>query len=90
MSATRQSYFEIVRGNVRDLTPKIVMRALVLSVRDSMQETLVANLYRESEFAYLLAESPEAVAAREKAHKQLEAVEKARRTLNLAVFRNFS
>ena len=72
------------------MTPKVVMRSLVLATRDNMQETLVAELYRESDFAFLLQESAEAVAARDKAHRQLEAVEKARRTLNLAVFRNFS
>ena len=79
-----------MRNNVRDLTPKVTMRSLVLATRNEMQEKLVSELYHENDFAFLLQESAEARSARDKAHKQLEAVEKARRTLNLAMFRNFN
>jgi dynamin 1-like protein len=80
------SYFEIVRANVRDLTPKLVMHALVNESKLAMQDTLVKELFKESEFNVLLAEGVEAVQAREKARSQLAAVEQANKVLRLAIF----
>lgn len=45
-------------------------------------ETLVAELYRENDFNFLLQESPEAVQAREKAKSQLAAAAQAQTILN--------
>ena len=42
-----ESYFEIVKKNVIDLVPKVVMHLLVNSFRNSIQNQLVAELYSD-------------------------------------------
>jgi hypothetical protein len=80
------SYFEIVRGNMRDLIPKVVMKTLVIETKSAMQDELVRELFKETAFNVLLAESAEAVAAREKARQQLQASEQASKILRMSVF----
>mmetsp|Transcript_6173 Transcript_6173/g.10578 ORF Transcript_6173/g.10578 Transcript_6173/m.10578 type:complete len:365 (-) Transcript_6173:36-1130(-) len=87
MKSLLASYFEIVRANLRDLVPKLVMHSLVKQVQSKLQETLVSELYRESEFDFMLAESNDAVRARQVAKEQLEAVEQARDVLSHNVVR---
>ena len=43
------SYFDIVRKNFTDMVPKTIMYFLVNHVRDSLQNELVSELYREAE-----------------------------------------
>jgi hypothetical protein len=75
-----------VRGNMRDLIPKVVMKTLVIETKSAMQDELVRELFKEASFGVLLAESAEAVAAREKARQQLAASEQASKILRMSVF----
>ncbi|CAO1631221.1 unnamed protein product [Sympodiomycopsis kandeliae] len=50
------SYFGIVRQTIQDLVPKAVMHLLVNFSRESVQNRLVASLYKESLFGQLLEE----------------------------------
>jgi dynamin 1-like protein len=50
------SYFSIVRQSIQDLVPKAVMHLLVNFSRESVQNRLVASLYKESMFGSLLEE----------------------------------
>ncbi|KAE8268522.1 hypothetical protein A4X09_0g3820 [Tilletia walkeri] len=50
------SYFNIVRQSIQDLVPKAVMHLLVNFSRESVQNRLVAGLYKESLFDELLHE----------------------------------
>jgi len=68
---------KIVRDNVKDAVPKLVMLTLVRCTQDKLQDMLVSQLYKESEFPMMLQESPEAIAARHTAKKQLAAVAQA-------------
>ena len=51
------SYFNIVRKNFTDMVPKTIMYFLVNHVRDSLQNELVSELYREAEVGTLLQEA---------------------------------
>lgn len=50
------SYFNIVRQSIQDLVPKAVMHLLVNFSRETVQNRLVASLYKEGLFAQLLEE----------------------------------
>ncbi len=50
------SYFSIVRQTIQDLVPKAVMHLLVNFSRETVQNRLVANLYKETLFPTLLEE----------------------------------
>ena len=51
------SYFDIVRKNFLDMVPKTIMYFLVNHARDSIQNELVSELYRENEISNLLKET---------------------------------
>ena len=51
------SYFDIVRKNVKDTVPKSIIHFLVNSSKDTIQNELVAALYKEELFDELLSES---------------------------------
>lgn len=52
-----ESYFAIVRKNFIDLVPKTIMYFLVNHARDSLQNELVSELYRESMITELMKEA---------------------------------
>ncbi|KAJ1432693.1 dynamin-2 [Ochromonadaceae sp. CCMP2298] len=64
------SYFDIVKKNFMDLVPKAVMRFLVLSFKESLQNELVAQLYREEVMSELMRET-EDVAGKRRAYKEM-------------------
>ena len=76
------SYFNIVRKNVKDLTPKTIMHFLVNNSKDSMQNELVAALYREDQFDALLEESPQIAQRRAQCKQLLETLRRANSILN--------
>mmetsp|Transcript_18890 Transcript_18890/g.35006 ORF Transcript_18890/g.35006 Transcript_18890/m.35006 type:complete len:769 (-) Transcript_18890:96-2402(-) len=52
-----ESYFNIVRKNFLDMVPKTIMYFLVNHSKDSIQNELVSELYKENEIADLLRET---------------------------------
>jgi dynamin 1-like protein len=76
------SYFDIVRKNVKDLTPKTIMHFLVNNSKDSMQNELVSALYREDLFEPLLEESPVVAQRRAQCKQMLEVLKRGNGILN--------
>lgn len=66
------SYFGIIRQTIQDQVPKAIMFLLVNYCKDSVQNTLVQKLYKESLFEALLYEDENIVQERDKCKKQLE------------------
>jgi dynamin 1-like protein len=60
-----ESYFAIVRKNIIDLVPKTIMYFLVNHVRDSLQNELVSELYREGELGSLMQEAEDIATRRQ-------------------------
>ena len=77
-----QSYFNIVRKNIKDLTPKTIMHFLVNRSKDSMQNELVGSLYREDYFEQLLEESPVIAERRKQCLKMLQTLRRGNEILN--------
>jgi len=65
------SYFNIVRETIADQVPKAVMHLLVNHSKDSIQNRLVSELYKEGLFEELLYEDDAIKAEREKCEKLL-------------------
>ena len=77
-----KSYFDIVRKNIKDLTPKTIMHFLVNRSKDNMQNELVGKLYREDYFEQLLEESPVIAERRKQCLKMLETLRRGNEILN--------
>ncbi|GAA5808089.1 hypothetical protein MFLAVUS_001471 [Mucor flavus] len=71
------SYFNIVRKNIQDLVPKSVMHLLVNYSRESVQNRLVAALYKEENFDELLQEDDTISSEREKCKSMLNVYKQA-------------
>ncbi|KAI9489633.1 dynamin-A [Zychaea mexicana] len=79
------SYFNIVRKNIQDLVPKSIMHLLVNHSRESVQNRLVASLYKEELFKDLLQEDEGVAADREKCKTMLEVYKQAFEIVNNAL-----
>lgn len=79
------SYFGIVKKNLTDSIPKAVMAFLVNSVKDSLQNFLVSELYREELFSGLLQEDENVEKERSRLKLSLEAYKKAANALSEVV-----
>ncbi|CAD6886090.1 unnamed protein product [Tilletia caries] len=71
------SYFNIVRQSIQDLVPKAVMHLLVNFSRESVQNRLVAGLYKESLFDELLFEDEGLTSERKRVKALLDAYREA-------------
>ncbi|KAI9477996.1 MAG: Dynamin central region-domain-containing protein [Benjaminiella poitrasii] len=71
------SYFNIVRKNIQDLVPKAIMHLLVNNSRESLQNRLVAALYKEENFDELLQEDDTIATEREKCKTMLNVYKQA-------------
>ncbi|KAI7900160.1 Dynamin central region-domain-containing protein [Cokeromyces recurvatus] len=71
------SYFNIVRKNIQDLVPKAVMHLLVNYSRETVQNRLVAALYKEENFDELLQEDDAIATEREKCKTMLNVYKQA-------------
>ncbi|KAJ8654002.1 hypothetical protein O0I10_010338 [Lichtheimia ornata] len=71
------SYFNIVRKSIQDLVPKAIMHLLVNFTRESVQNRLVSELYREDLFTDLLQEDSGVTAERARCKAMLDMYRKA-------------
>ncbi|GJN88891.1 hypothetical protein Rhopal_001862-T1 [Rhodotorula paludigena] len=76
------SYFGIVRQTIQDLVPKAIMHLLVNFSRESVQNRLVASLYKENLFDELLHEDEALTAERTRIKNLLQAYREAFQTLS--------
>lgn len=79
------SYFNIVRKTIQDLVPKAVMHLLVNYCRESVQNRLVASLYKEELFNDLLQEDENLAADRAKCKAMLDVYRRAFQIINEAM-----
>jgi len=84
------SYFNIVRKNVMDCTPKAVMYFLVNESKKALQHELVSDLYKEDLFNELLKENDSIGIRRDQCKKTLEILRKANDILNSVRDYNYS
>jgi len=71
IKALISSYFDVVKKNYMDLVPKTIMHFLVNNFKDTLQNELVSQLYREGIMTELMRET-EDIASRRKAGKQMK------------------
>ncbi|KAL0061206.1 Dynamin-related GTPase protein [Marasmius tenuissimus] len=76
------SYFSIVRQTIQDLVPKAIMHLLVNHTSASVQNRLVAELYKPEKFGDMLSEDEGVRNERERVQALLEAYREAFRTLS--------
>ncbi|PRP81066.1 hypothetical protein PROFUN_11144 [Planoprotostelium fungivorum] len=76
------SYFDVVRKNLKDSVPKSIMHFLVNRSKDMMQNELVSSLYKEEKFEDLLQESSVVQQRREQCRSMMDILKKAHEILN--------
>ena len=76
------SYFSIVRQTIQDLVPKAIMHLLVNHTSASVQNRLVAELYKPEKFSDMLSEDEGVRNERERVQALLEAYREAFKTLS--------
>lgn len=72
-----ESYFAIVQKNFIDMVPKTIMYFLVNHVRDSLQNELVKELYRDAEVGQLMNEAEDIAERRQRCNETKELLSKA-------------
>jgi len=77
-----ESYFDIVKKNIRDAVPKCIMTFLVYKGKSGVHTELVSNLYKESKIYELLAEPEDIQEKRKKCKELLRALERANSIIN--------
>jgi len=80
-----ESYFEIVRKNIKDRVPKSIMFFLVNSSKEKMQNELVKELYKEEKFETLLEESEDVARKREDYKKKIKVLASTQKILDEVV-----
>ena len=76
------SYFDIVRKNVQDMVPKIVMNFMVNHVQKGLQKHLTQVLYREDSLDTLLREREDIAERRHQCQEATRAIRKALKVLD--------
>ncbi|XP_065581315.1 dynamin-1-like protein [Artemia franciscana] len=71
-----KSYFGILRKQIQDAVPKIIMYSLVNHMKNSLQSELVTHLCKAEQIDLLLAESEHVAARRREASEGLQALER--------------
>ena len=77
-----ESYFEIVRKNIRDAVPKTIMNFLVNKAKNSIHTELVSIVYKETKIYDLLAEPEDIQEKRKKCRDMLRSLERANLIIN--------
>ena len=76
------SYFAIVKKNIRDTVPKAVMHFLVGKTAENLHNHLVQSLYNDDVLKKLLEESPEVTEKRAVAKQNLDVLERASKIIS--------
>ena len=76
------SYFAIVKKNIRDTVPKAVMHFLVGKTAENLHNHLVQSLYSDDVLQKLLEESPEVTEKRAIAKQNLDVLERASKIIS--------
>jgi len=77
-----ESYFGIVKKNIRDTVPKAIMHFLVMKTAENLHNHLVQTLYKDETLQALLQESPEVTDKRANARQQLDVLEHASKIIS--------
>ena len=77
-----ESYFAIVRKNYIDHVPKTIMYMLVNHARDTLQNELVSELYRDAEMGHLLQEAEDIAVRRQTCSEMKDLLGKALEIVN--------
>lgn len=76
------SYFRVVRKTFIDMVPKTIMFSLVNHVKDSLQNELVSELYREQEIMGLMKEAEDVAQKRSTCTEMRDLLSKALEIVN--------
>ena len=76
------SYFDIVRKNVQDMVPKIVMNFMVNHVQKGLQKHLTQVLYREDSLDGLMREREDIAERRNQCQEAMRAIRKALKVMD--------
>jgi len=76
------SYFGIVKKNIRDTVPKTIMYFLIHQTAENLHSHLLQTLYSEDNLDKLLEESQEIMEKRETAKRNLDILERASRIIS--------
>jgi dynamin 1-like protein len=68
------NYVGIVKKNIADSVPKVVMFFMVNNVKDAIQRECVTRLYKEELFDSLLEEAKDVAGRRKRCHERLQAL----------------
>lgn len=85
-----QSYFDIVRKNVQDMVPKIVMNFMVNHVQKGLQKQLTHTLYREDLLEVIMREREDIAERRHQCQEAIRTLRKAMRLLDSISFSSSS
>lgn len=77
-----ESYFSVVQKNFIDMVPKTIMYFLVNHVRDSLQNELVSELYRDAEVGTLMQEADDIAERRQNCVEMKDLLSKALEIVN--------
>jgi len=77
-----ESYYGIVRKNIKDTVPKTIMSFLIVQTAEMLSNHLIEELFNEENCEALLKESEETVSKRNIAKRNLEILENANRIIN--------
>lgn len=77
-----ESYFSIVKKNIGDVVPKVIMNFLVNKVQEKLQTELVKQLYKKQNLESLLQEAGDIPQKRRRCMDRLEVLQKAYEILN--------
>jgi len=77
-----ESYFGIVKKNIRDTVPKAVMHFLVGKTAENLHNHLVQTMYNDDALQKLLQESPEVTEKRANAKQNLDVLEHASKIIS--------
>ncbi|KAM7264442.1 hypothetical protein ACFE04_002125 [Oxalis oulophora] len=76
------SYYDIVRKNIEDFVPKVLMHFLVNSTKHELHNVFIRQLYRENLYEELLQEPSEVAVKRKRTRETLHILQQAFRTLD--------
>ncbi len=77
------NYFEVVKKNICDYIPKIILTMLVTKTIETCERELIERLYKPEKISQLLKESEESVVKKKELNAQIAQIKKCLKYLNL-------